>query len=71
MSACTANMMTNHHHHDFINHPISSISDVLHTWQQRSRRRSELARLTDRDFHDVGASWSDFAYEASKPFWRA
>lgn len=32
---------------------------------------AELARLTDKDFHDVGASWSDFAYEANKPFWRA
>lgn len=70
MSACTNDMMTNHHH-DFISHPISSVSDVLHTWQQRAKRRAELGHLTDRDFHDVGASWSDFAYEASKPFWRA
>ncbi|CAN5357746.1 DUF1127 domain-containing protein [soil metagenome] len=70
MSACTTNLMTNHHHHDFIGHPIASMSDVLHTWQQRYRRRAELVHLSDRDFHDVGASWSDFAYEASKPFWR-
>lgn len=69
MSACTTNVMTNHHH-DFIHHAVSSISDVLHTWSQRSKRRNELAHLSDRDFHDVGASWSDFAYEASKPFWR-
>ena len=32
MSACTSDLMTNHHHHDFIGHPIASISDVLHTW---------------------------------------
>lgn len=70
MSACTTDLMTNHHH-DFIHHPITSISDVLHTWQQRSKRRAELAHFSDRDFHDVGASWSDFAHEASKPFWRA
>jgi uncharacterized protein YjiS (DUF1127 family) len=62
--------MTNHHH-DFIADPVTSIVDVLHTWRQRYRRRAELARLTDRDFHDVGASWSDFAYEANKPFWQA
>ena len=71
MSAYTTKLMTNHHHYDFLHHTISSISDVLHTWQQRSQRRAELARLSDKDFHDVGASWSDFAYEASKPFWRA
>ena len=58
MSACTTDLMTNHHH-DFIHHPITSISDVVHTWQQRSKRRAELASLSDRDFHDVGASWRD------------
>ena len=26
---------------------------------------------SDRDLHDVGLSWSDIAYEAEKPFWRA
>jgi uncharacterized protein YjiS (DUF1127 family) len=62
--------MTNHHH-DFYAHPVTSTADVLHTWRQRYQQRVELARLTDRDFHDVGASWSDFAYEANKPFWRA
>lgn len=70
MSAYTTNLMTNHHHHDFVGHPIASVSDVLHTWQQRYQRRAELTHLSDRDLHDVGASWSDFAYEASKPFWR-
>jgi uncharacterized protein YjiS (DUF1127 family) len=69
MSTFTTDLMTNHHH-DFIAHPITSVSDVLHTWQQRYQRRAELAHLSDRDFHDVGASWSDFANEVSKPFWR-
>lgn len=70
MSVCTNNVMTNHHH-DFTTHPLTSIADMLQTWRQRYQRRAELARLTDHDFHDVGASWSDFAYEANKPFWRA
>ena len=26
---------------------------------------------SDRELHDVGISWSDVAYEAEKPFWRA
>lgn len=69
MSAYTTNLMTNHHH--LTTHPVAAaISDLFHTWAERSKRRAELARLSDRDFHDVGASWSDFAYEASKPFWR-
>jgi uncharacterized protein YjiS (DUF1127 family) len=70
MTACTHNAMTNHHH-DFYSHPLTSIADVLHTWRRRYQRRVELAQLSDRDFHDVGASWSDFASEANKPFWRA
>lgn len=70
MSVCTNNVMTNHHH-NFTTHPLTSIADVLHTWKQRYKRRVELAQLSDRDFQDVGKSWSDFAYEANKPFWRA
>ena len=71
MSAYHTESMTNHHHHGDFSHPITLISDTLHTWRDRYRSRQELARLSDRDFHDVGASWSDFAYEANKPFWRA
>jgi uncharacterized protein YjiS (DUF1127 family) len=70
MSVYSNDLMTNHHH-DFLAHPLTSAADVLHIWRQRYKRRAELARLTDKDFHDVGASWSDFAYEANKPFWRA
>ena len=59
MSAYTTNLMTNHHH-STLRHPVAAaISDLLHTWSERSKRRAELARLTDKDFHDVGASWSD------------
>lgn len=69
MSACNAQTIT-HHHADF-SHPVALISDTLHTWRQRYRARQELAHLSERDFHDVGASASDFAYEANKPFWQA
>ena len=70
MSVCTDNVMTNGHR-DFTHHPLTSFTDVLHAWRQRYRRRVELAKLTDQDFHDIGRSWSDFADEANKPFWRA
>lgn len=69
MSVCTSEVMTNHHKETHTS-LLASVSDTLHTWRQRYQRRAELARLSDHDFHDVGASWSDFAYEASKPFWR-
>lgn len=70
MAACISEAMTNHHREP---HPgaLAALMALLRVWRQRSIARSELARLTDRDFHDVGASWSDYAYEASKPFWRA
>ncbi len=75
MSTCNTELMTNHHHEDFshafLSHPIAAVSDVLHIWRQRFVARQELAHLTERDFHDVGASASDFAFEADKPFWRA
>ena len=70
MSTCNTELMTNHHRPDF-SHPLVLVSETLHVWGQRYRARKELAQLTDRDFHDVGSSWSDFAYEVNKPFWKA
>jgi len=70
MSTCNTETMTNHHRPD-ITHPLALISDTLHTWGQRYRTRQELAHLTERDFHDVGLSWAEFAHEANKPFWQA
>ena len=70
MSTYNTELMTNHHRPDFA-HPLVLVSETLHVWGQRYRARKELAQLTDRDFHDVGSSWSDFAYEANKPFWKA
>jgi uncharacterized protein YjiS (DUF1127 family) len=70
MAACISETMTNHHREPHPG-PLAGLIALLRVWRQRYRARGELARLTDRDFHDVGASWSDYAYEANKPFWRA
>lgn len=70
MSASSTHTMTPGHHFD-LSHAFATISETLRIWRQRYVYRQELARLSDQDFHDVGASWSDFADEASKPFWRA
>jgi len=59
--------MINHHGSGF----FAQLSETLRTWRQRQIQRRQLAELTARDLHDVGLSWSDIAYEAEKPFWRA
>ena len=67
MSTFTHESMINHHGSGF----FAQLSETLHTWRQRQLQRRQLAELTARDLHDVGLSWSDIAYEAEKPFWRA
>ena len=67
MSTLTQNSMTNHHAPGL----IQQVSETLHLWHERYRNRRELTQWTARDLQDVGLSWSDIAYEADKPFWRA
>jgi uncharacterized protein YjiS (DUF1127 family) len=67
MSTLTQNSMTNHHAPNLIH----QIGETLHVWHERYRTRRELTNWTARDLHDVGLSWTDIAYEADKPFWRA
>jgi uncharacterized protein YjiS (DUF1127 family) len=67
MSTFTHESMINHHGSGF----LAQLSETFLTWRQRQIQRRQLAELTARDLHDVGLSWSDIAYEAEKPFWRA
>jgi uncharacterized protein YjiS (DUF1127 family) len=67
MSTYTHESMTNHHGSGV----FAQLSETFHVWRQRQIDRRQLAELNDRDLHDVGLSWSDVAYEAEKPFWRA
>lgn len=67
MSTLTHNSMTNRHASGL----IQQIGETLHVWHERYRTRRELTNWTARDLHDVGLSWSDIAFEAEKPFWRA
>jgi uncharacterized protein YjiS (DUF1127 family) len=66
MSSLTHESMTNTH----ISGVFKQLSQTLHVWRERARRRRELAHWTDRDLHDVGLSWSDIVREVEKPFWR-
>lgn len=67
MSTLTHNSMTNHHAPGL----LYQIGETLHVWHERYRTRRELTQWTTRDLQDVGLSWTDIAYEADKPFWRA
>ncbi len=67
MSTYTHESMINHHGSGL----FERLSETLRTWRQRQLQRRQLAELTARDLHDVGLSWTDIAYEAEKPFWRA
>jgi uncharacterized protein YjiS (DUF1127 family) len=67
MSIYTTHSMTNHHVPSF----LSEVVETLHVWHERYRTRKELSQLSARDIRDVGLSWTDVAWEANKPFWRA
>ena len=67
MSTYTHGSMINRHGSGL----FAQLRETLHIWRQRQVQRRQLAELTPRDLHDVGLSWSDIAYEAEKPFWRA
>ena len=67
MSILTSNSMTNHH----VPGLLGQLADTIHVWHERYRTRKELSEWTSRDLQDIGLSWSDVAYEAEKPFWRA
>jgi uncharacterized protein YjiS (DUF1127 family) len=67
MSILTHESMTNHH----VAGVWANLAETFRTWRQRYRARQELSQWTDRDLHDIGASWSDLVREAEKPFWRA
>ena len=67
MSTFTHESMINHHESGI----LSQLAETVHVWRQRYQARRELAQWSDRELHDIGISWSDVAYEAEKPFWRA
>ena len=67
MSTLTHESMINHHESGV----FAELGETFQVWRQRQQDRRVLAQLSDRDLHDVGLSWSDIAYEAEKPFWRA
>jgi len=60
--------------HQVTNYQLSSIVNrlvaQLRLWRRRARERSQLARLSERDLHDIGMSRGTVYAELQKPFWR-
>jgi uncharacterized protein YjiS (DUF1127 family) len=51
-------------------HLFGRLATMFETVRRRHRERADLARLDDRDLHDVGLTRSVVAYELNKPLWR-
>jgi uncharacterized protein YjiS (DUF1127 family) len=50
---------------------FSRLAANLRLWRRRIDERRALARLTQRELADFGASTADVYRELSTPFWRA
>jgi uncharacterized protein YjiS (DUF1127 family) len=48
-----------------------SLWATLRRWHRCARERDELARMSERELHDLGLSPSAIYTELQKPFWRA
>jgi uncharacterized protein YjiS (DUF1127 family) len=49
---------------------LSRLAAQLRLWRRRARERTQLARLDERDLHDIGMSRGTVYAELQKPFWR-
>ena len=49
---------------------LQTVRRGFRRWRDRARQRDELARMSDREFHDMGISRALVWREVSKPFWR-
>ena len=58
-------------HAEHVDGLLERLGALLKTWQKRGQERAELARMTDRDLHDIGLTRLDAINEIDKPFWRA
>jgi uncharacterized protein YjiS (DUF1127 family) len=61
-------------HHPVTNSQLLSVvprlGALLRLWRRRIRERDQLARLSERDLHDLGLSRGAVYAELRKPFWR-
>jgi uncharacterized protein YjiS (DUF1127 family) len=49
---------------------VSRLRGEFRTWRRRARERTELARMSEAELHDIGVTSTDRWAEINKPFWR-
>ena len=49
---------------------LEAIGPLYRRWRDRARHRTEVARMSDREIHDIGVSRAQLWREVTKPFWR-
>lgn len=69
MVALIHNDVTNSHSKPIA--AIARVAAVFEAWGRRLREREQLARLGERELHDIGLSRASVYAEINKPFWRA
>ena len=48
---------------------IARMARLLVAWRRRTRSRTQLARLSERELRDIGVTPAEAARECAKPFW--
>ena len=66
MAYITLHQVTNYQSSPIVRRLVAQ----LRLWRRRARERSQLARLSERDLHDIGMSRGTVYAELQKPFWR-
>ena len=66
MAYITLHQVTNYQPSSILRRVVAQ----LRLWRRRARERSQLARLSERDLHDIGMSRGTVYAELQKPFWR-
>ena len=49
---------------------IAGMRATFADWRRRHRARAELARMSERELHDLGITRAEAEREAAMPFWR-
>ena len=50
--------------------PFGFLRAAFHSWLQREQERGDLARLDERDLHDLGVTRGDLEFRLNRPFWQ-
>ena len=55
----------------YLQEGLINLFDLMQSWAERHRTRSNLYQMPDYMLRDIGVSRSDVEEEWNKPFWKA